>query len=121
MTSRILEIARAHRALAIFFLSYYVALIVYGAAVGSTQVVFYALFVALGAWIVARLYVAFQLSGLVLWGLAVWGLAHIVRCLIKVDGRRRYEWCLNDSQMRLDKVYHFLGFWFQTFAVLEIA
>ena len=115
-----MDVRREHPGLAVSFLAYYVVLVAYGVATGSAQVVFYALFVALGAVIVGWLYVSVRLSALVLWGLAAWGLAHMIGGLVAIDGRVIYEWSLGGGQMRLDKVVHFFGFGFSALAGYEL-
>lgn len=115
-----LRIGRERRGLALFFLAYYLFFVVYGGVTGSSQVLFYALFVALGAAIVARLYSFSPLSPVVLWGLAAWGFAHMAGGLIEIDERVIYEMSLDGGQMRLDKVVHFFGFGFAALAGYEL-
>ena len=108
------------RALLGFFLVYYAALLAYGITTGNPQTVFYAVFIAIGVFVVARLYLRHGLSRLVLWGLALWGFMHMVGGLIELDGKVLYEHSLGAAQLRFDKFVHFFGFGFAALAAYEL-
>ena len=110
------EIVRNRPGLAGFFFSYYVLLLGYGVVTAASQAVFYAVFLAGAAALVAWMYSAVRLSSLVLWGLALWGFAHMVGGLVEIEGEVVYEHSLGGGQLRFDKVVHFFGFGFATLA-----
>ena len=114
------KIVKDEPALAAFFTAYYVALLAYGFLGGNPQTPFYALFLAIGASIVARLHARHGLSPLVLWGLCAWGFMHMVGGLMEVGGRVVYEHSLGADQLRFDKFVHFFGFGFATLASYEL-
>ena len=120
MASSMGRIFRDHRSLVLFFCTYYFVFVAYGIVTGASQVIFYALFIAIAAGIVAWLYSIALLSRLVLWGLALWGLMHMFGGLVEINGRVVYEWSLGDTQARFDKVVHFFGFGFATLAAYEL-
>ncbi|MDQ3537886.1 MAG: DUF2238 domain-containing protein [Actinomycetota bacterium] len=106
------------RPLAVFFVVYYAILLIYGAATGAPQTIFYAVFVGGAALLVARLYGRASFSPIVLWGLALWGLAHMVGGLVQTRGTVVYE--LGGGEFRFDKIVHFFGFGFATLAAYEV-
>lgn len=108
------------RALAVFVVAYYAILLAYGAAAGSRQTIFYAVFVGAAALLVARLYVRARFSPVVLWGLALWGLAHMGGGLVQFGGEVIYEQSLGSGEFRFDKIVHFFGFGFATLAAFEL-
>ncbi|MDQ3343421.1 MAG: DUF2238 domain-containing protein [Actinomycetota bacterium] len=108
------------RVLAVFFIAYYAILLTYGAAAGSTQTIFYAVFVGGAALLVVKLYARARFSPVVLWGLALWGLAHMVGGLVQFGGEVIYERSLGSGEFRFDKIVHFFGFGFATLAAFEL-
>ena len=98
------RILATHRALAIFFLTYYVAMLAIGVLFGATGTPFYALFLAAAALLVAILDARHPFSNLVLWGLAIWGFAHMIGGLIEIKGDAFYELELGADQLRFDKL-----------------
>lgn len=66
-----------HRGITVFFLTYYVGLVAYGVATNGARTVFYALFMAIAAVLVMRIYATNDLSSIVLWGCFL-GLAHMM-------------------------------------------
>lgn len=81
---------------------------------------FYALFMAIAAVLVMRIYATNDLSSIVLWGLAVWGLVHMMGRLVEIDGRVIYERALLGGEFRFDKIVHFISFGFATAASYEL-
>ncbi|MBA2729233.1 MAG: DUF2238 domain-containing protein [Euzebyaceae bacterium] len=108
------------RMLAIFFVAYYTILLVYGAAAGAFQTIFYAVFVGGAALLVAQLYGKARFGPVVLWGLALWGLAHMAGGLVAIGGTVIYEHSLVGGEFRFDKIVHFFGFGFATLAAYEL-
>ena len=113
-------IVHDHPRLALAFGTYYVGLIALGVAQGTSQVVFYAPFMAAAAVVVAFLYGRTRLSALVLWGLAAWGLGHMIGGLVEVGRGSLYELDLGAGELRFDKLVHFVGFGFGTLAAYEV-
>jgi hypothetical protein len=107
-------------ALSAFFTIYYVALLIYGFIQGNEQTPFYALFLAIAAFVVARLHARHGLSGFVLWGLCAWGFMHMMGGLIEFGSEVIYEHSLGPDQLRFDKFVHFFGFGFATLASYEL-
>lgn len=114
------SIVRDHPRLAVTFAAYYVGLLALGFATGQDQAIFYLLFIAAGAIVVAVLYGRSPLSALVLWGLAAWGCAHMAGGLVEIGGRVVYEHSLGAGELRFDKLVHFVGFGFATLAAFEV-
>ena len=117
MHTRTLE---GERSLIAFAALYYVLLLAYGVVAGNPQTAFYAVFIAIGAFLVARLHLGQGLSRFVLWGLAFWGLMHMIGGLVEIDGEVIYEHSLGADQIRFDKFVHFFGFGFATLAAYEL-
>ena len=113
-------IVRHHTGLTGFFFLYFLPLLAYGFAKGNDQAPFYAVFIAIGAFVVVRLHTRFGLSRLVLWSLASWGLAHMVGGLVEFGGEVIYEHSLGAGELRFDKVVHFFGFGSATLAAYEV-
>ena len=109
-----------HPWLATAFVVYYVGLLALGFATGQPQAIFYLVFMAAAALVVAILYGRTRLSGLVLWGLAAWGLGHMAGGLVEVGGSVIYEHSLGLGELRFDKLVHFVGFGFATMAAFEM-
>ena len=114
------RILRDQPGLSVFFTVYYLALLVYGFIQGNQQTPFYALFLAIAAFVVARLHARHGLSGFVLWGLCAWGFMHMMGGLIEIGGEVIYEHSLGPDQLRFDKFVHFFGFGFATLASYEL-
>jgi hypothetical protein len=105
-----LERLRAHVGLVAFVAVYYLGFLALGFATGNSQVVYYAVFVAVLLALVAFWDTRRRFSNLVLWGLALWGALHMAGGLIPVIGSRvLYNvWLL--PFIRFDHVVHAIGF-----------
>ena len=114
------DLLREHRLLAAVFFAYYLGFIAYGLVTGASQTIFYVVFIAGPAVIVALLYPRARFSAAVLWGLALWGLAHMVGGLVEVGGEVVYQRSLGGGEFRFDKVVHFFGFGFAALAAFEL-
>ena len=114
------DLLREHRLLAAAFFAYYLGFIAYGIVTGASQTIFYVVFIAGPAVIVALLYPRARFSAVVLWGLALWGLAHMVGGLVEVGGEVVYQRSLGGGEFRFDKVVHFFGFGFAALAAFEL-
>ena len=114
------RIVRDEPRLTVFFFVYYVGLLAYGFATGNAQAPFYAVFLGLGAAIVAAIHSRHPLTSLVMWLLAVWGFAHMVGGLVVFGGEVVYERSLGAGELRFDKLVHFFGFGAATLAAYEV-
>lgn len=107
-----LERVRANPGLVGFVAVYYVGFLALGFATGNTQVIYYAIFVAVLFALVAFWDTRRPFSDLVLWGLALWGALHMAGGMVPVSGGRvLYNvWLL--PFVRFDHLVHAIGFGF---------
>ena len=114
-----MERLRAHAGLVAVVGIYYAAFLGLGLATGNSQVLYYAVFMAILLALVAFWDSRRHFSQLVLWGLARWGALHMAGGMIPASGNRvLYNvWLL--PFVRFDHLVHAIGFGFAGLAFWE--